>query len=159
MATEDGHQVVGNGKETRIHIDQKAYHSPNPTTADALYSLGHVKSDLVLYREVRGDEEDEVVRRSHDRIHLSEDEHFHSGPPPEITIIVMGTEYEWLKPDITYAEVVTLFDPAYPQHPEVTYSVKYKHGPAHKPESVLVPGASVKVKERMVFSVSPTGKS
>ena len=99
------------------------------------------------------------MRRGHDSIRLHEDEHFHSGPPPEITIIVVGTEYEWSKPEITYDEVVTLFDPAYPQHPEINYSVKYKHGPAHKPEGILSRGASVKVKEGMAFSVSPTGKS
>jgi Multiubiquitin len=76
-----------------------------------------------------------------------------------VTIIVEGTAYEWPKGEITYAEVVTLFDPTYPQHPETTYSVKYKHGPAHKPEGTLPPGASVKVKQDMVFNVSRTGQS
>ena len=49
MSTESAQSLAGNGKEIRIHIDQKAYHSPNQTTADALYILGHVKPDLVLY--------------------------------------------------------------------------------------------------------------
>lgn len=76
-----------------------------------------------------------------------------------VTIIVEGTQHEWQKDEITYAEVVTLEVPDYAQHPEITYSVKYKNGHGNKPEGVLSPGASVKVKEGMVFSVSPTGQS
>ena len=76
-----------------------------------------------------------------------------------VTIIVNGIPHEWPKTDITYAEVVTLDVPDYPQHPEITYSVKYKNGHGNKPEGVLAPGGSVKVKEGMIFSVSPTGQS
>jgi len=76
-----------------------------------------------------------------------------------VTIIVEGTPHEWPKGEITYAEVVTLEVPDYSQHPEITYSVKYKKGHGNKPEGILTPGASVKVKEGMVFSVSETGQS
>ena len=145
--------------EVRIHIDQEVYHSPNPTPADVLYALGHVKPDLDLYREVQGDKEDEIIRRGHESIRLHQDDHFHSGPPREITIIVEATEYEWSKTEITYAEVATLFDPGFPQHPEVSYSVTYKHGPNHKPEGILSPGGRVRVKGGMEFHVSSTGQS
>ena len=145
--------------ELRIHIDQKVHHSPNPTPADALYALGAVKTDLVLYREVSGDREDKVVPRGHELVHLHQDEHFHSGPPVGITIIVTGTPHDWFKPVISYTEVATLFDPTYPQHPDTTYSVTYKKGPNNKPEGILSPGASVKVKEGMEFNVSSTGQS
>jgi hypothetical protein len=40
-----------------------------------------------------------------------------------------------------------------------TYTVKYKKGDNEKPEGQLVKGASVKVKEGMIFSVSRTGQS
>ena len=76
-----------------------------------------------------------------------------------VTIIVEGTQHEWPKGEITYEEVVTLEVPDYAQHPEITYSVKYKRGHGDKPEGILSPGGSVKVKEGMVFSVSPTGQS
>jgi Multiubiquitin len=76
-----------------------------------------------------------------------------------VTIIVNGTSHEWTKAEITYAEVVTLDVPDYAQHPEITYSVKYKKGHGHRPEGVLPPGGSVRVKEGMVFSVTPTGQS
>lgn len=76
-----------------------------------------------------------------------------------VTIIVEGTPHEWPKDEITYAEVVTLEVPNYAQHPEITYSVKYKRGHGNKPEGILSPGGSVKVKEGMIFSVSDTGQS
>lgn len=76
-----------------------------------------------------------------------------------VTIIVEGTAHEWPKEEITFAEVVTLEFPDYPQHPEITYSVTYKRGHGNKPEGVLVPGGKVKVKDGMIFNVSKTGQS
>lgn len=76
-----------------------------------------------------------------------------------VTIVVEGTEHEWPKDDISYAEVVTLEVPDYAQHPEITYSVTYKRGHGNKPEGTLVPGAAVKVKDGMIFNVSETGQS
>lgn len=76
-----------------------------------------------------------------------------------VTIIVEGTPHEWPKTEISYVEVVTLEVPDYAQHPEITYSVKYKRGHGDKPEGILAPGGSVRVKEGMIFSVSPTGQS
>lgn len=69
-----------------------------------------------------------------------------------VTIIVNGTAHEWAKGEITYAEVVTLDVPDYARHPE-------KKGHGHRPEGVLPPGGSVRVKDGMVFSVSATGQS
>ena len=76
-----------------------------------------------------------------------------------VTIVVEGTPHQWPKEEISYAEVVTLEVPDYPQHPEITYSVTYKKGNGNKPEGILALGASVKVKEGMVFNVSETGQS
>ena len=77
-----------------------------------------------------------------------------------VTIIVEGKPHEWPKTEISYAEVVTLEVPDFAQHPEITYSVKYRRGHGDKPEGTLTPnGAPVKVKEGMIFSVSQTGQS
>ena len=76
-----------------------------------------------------------------------------------VTIIVEGTPHEWPKEEITYAEVVTLEVPNYAEHPEITYAVKYKRGHGNKPEGILSPGGSVKVKDGMIFNVSETGQS
>lgn len=145
----------------RIHIDQHRYESPNPTTGMALYALAGIGAGFELYREVAGDREDKPVLNGPETVHLKQDEHFHSGRPAkkEVTLIVNGSPHPWAKGKITYAQVVTLDVPDYPQHPEITYSVKYKNGPSHKPEGTLSPGGSVEVKEDMVFCVSPTGQS
>ena len=76
-----------------------------------------------------------------------------------VTIVVEGTAHEWPKTEIGYVEV-TLEVPDYAQHPEITYSVKYKNGHGNKPEGTLSPGSEpVKVKEGMIFNVSETGQS
>jgi hypothetical protein len=96
-------------------------------------------------------------------IHGAEAVEKHTEPETKektVTIIVNGTPEEVPKrEDITYAEVVTLAFPDYPKHPEITYSVTYTHGHSHKPEGILPPGGSVKVKEGMSFRVNRTGQS
>jgi hypothetical protein len=77
-----------------------------------------------------------------------------------VTIVVDGTPHQVPKKEnIAYAEVVTLAYPDYPSHPEITYSVTYTRGQGEKPEGILPPGGSVKVKEGMSFSVNRTGQS
>jgi Multiubiquitin len=77
-----------------------------------------------------------------------------------VTIIVDGTPHEVPRKEyITYAEVVTLAYPDYPQHPEITYSVTYTRGHGDKPQGILSPGGSVKVKQGMSFNVNRTGQS
>ena len=81
------------------------------------------------------------------------------GPGKTITITVNGTPYEVPKKEIlTYAEVVTYFDPTYPQHPDTVYSVTYTRGEKPK-EGTLAPGGSVKAKDGMDFHVIPTSES
>ncbi len=146
--------------ELRIHIDQQPYHSQTPTTGEALFKLGKVEAGMRLYREVLGDREDPGIENGPEVVQLKEDEHFHSGKPRGVTIIVEGTRHPWDKPVISYVEVVTLFDQTYPQHPETTYSVKYRNGPSQNPEGIMSSGSKpVKVKEGMIFNVSRTGES
>ena len=83
-----------------------------------------------------------------------------SNPKKTVTIVVEGTPHEWPKDEISYDEVVTLEVPTYPQQqPKLSYSVKYKRGQGGKPEGILAPNESVKVKDGMTFSVSETGES
>lgn len=114
--------------------------------------------ELLLERE---DQPDKVIGDA-DEVRLSRGgvEKFKTRPAEvKITIIVEGTPHEWSKKRINYDEVVTLEVPDYAQHPEITYSVKYENGPGNKPEGALAKGASVKVKDGMIFSVSETGQS
>ncbi|EKD84350.1 MAG: hypothetical protein ACD_39C00095G0008 [uncultured bacterium] len=142
----------------KIHIDKKLYESPSPTSGQDLYTLGNIDLDKVLYRVSKGSQE-LLIENDSELIYLQENEQFRSDTTRLITIIVEGTPHEWAKLVISYAEVVTLFVPDFSAHPEITYSVTYKRGHGNKPEGILSPGASVKVKKGMVFNVSATGQS
>lgn len=75
-----------------------------------------------------------------------------------VTIIVNGTLHEWEKNDeITYEEVVKLAFTSY--SPTKIYSVTYRRGQGNKPEGILPPGGTVKIKEGMIFNVSETSQS
>jgi Multiubiquitin len=77
-----------------------------------------------------------------------------------VTIYVEGTPHEWPKDEkITYEQVVLWVYPDYSPTDGRTYTGKYKKGDNEKPEGQLVKGASVKVKDGMIFSVSRTGQS
>jgi hypothetical protein len=143
----------------RIHIDQKPYESPSPTTGEALYILGSIQSGLELYREVSGDKEDAPIPNGSEPIHLKEDEHFHSGPPKEYTIIVNGRKKVVMENKVSFDQIVRLaFDPV-PTGPNILFTVTYGHGPKENPEGALLEGQTVKIKDGMVFSVTQTDKS
>ena len=140
----------------RIHINREAFESPNPTTGEALYSLGCVPEHERLYREVDGDKEDKPVPRDAEHIHLKEDEHFYSQKAFEI--FVNTDEHEIEQKHITYAQVVELYLGGGGK-PSNEYLVKYSHGPAENPRGTLAPGQKVTVKDGMRFRVAGTGES
>ena len=80
-------------------------------------------------------------------------------PEKFITIIVDGSPHRVHKDVLAYEEVVTLAYPDFSQHPEISYSVKYKNGPHANQEGILSPGGSVHVKDGMIFHVVRTGQS
>lgn len=142
--------VVDDRWEVTVQPDQ---------TGQSVRGLLDVPPALVLLRDYESPQDEPIDE--HELVKFADGPVFitRPGKPHEVTIIVEGTPHQWLKPTITYAEVVTLFDPNFPQHPDITYSVKFKNGPPHKPEGILSPGASIKVKDRMVFNVCATGQS
>jgi hypothetical protein len=154
MPTETEHS-----HEVRIHIDQEPRHSPNPTTGLALYVLGKVQPGLELFREVTGDREDPEVPNALETIHLKEDEHFHSGKPKNYRIYVNGQEKVVTTKFVTYVEIVALAFPNPPTGPNVLYTVGYEDGPHQNPSGSLMPGGKVRVKDGMIFDVTPTDKS
>lgn len=140
----------------RIHIDRKAYQSPNPTTGEALYELGNLAKHQRLFREVGGDHEDELVPRDDAKVHLQQDEHFYSQKVLEI--FVNGDEHEIDTKEINYARVVDLYLGS-GGAPSNEYLVKYSQGPHENPSGTLAPGQKVKVKDGMRFRVAGTGES
>jgi hypothetical protein len=145
-------------KRVRIHIDEHPHHSPNPTTAQALYELAHIAPELWLYKEVGGDQEDRPIPRDDHEVHLREDEHFHSGPPkPEVTIYVNTEPFPWERPKITYEEVVKLAFPHRPFGGDVKYAVMWTKPDGQ--EGALRVGQSVAVVNEMVLDVRNADKS
>ena len=145
----------------RIHLDQKPYDSPNPTTGEALYVLGNVTAGLELYREVTGDKEDRPIEDGPEIVHLKEDEHFHSGAAQvkSFDIFVNGRKKIVTVRELSFKAVVALaFDPV-PTGPNVMFTVTYRHGPHQNPKGDLLPGAVVKIKGGMIFNVTQTDKS
>lgn len=77
-----------------------------------------------------------------------------------VTIYVEAKPHQWPKREpISFAQVVQLEVPGYTPQSTITYSVKWTRGNGDKPEGILVPGASVKVKDGIRFTVSETGQS
>ena len=146
-------------KSVKIFIDQQAHHSPTPTTGAALYVLGGVGPGLELFREVTGDREDPEVPNGPEVIHLKEDEHFHSGKPKVYHIIVNGQKKAVTAKTVSYEEIVKLAFPNPITGPNIIYTVGYEDGPHQNPSGSLMPGGKVKVKDGMIFDVTPTDKS
>lgn len=60
---------------------------------------------------------------------------------------------------MTFDEIVRLaFNPV-PTGPNIMFTITYRHGPHTNPEGSLMEGNSVKIKEGMIFDVTPTDKS
>ena len=140
----------------RIHIDEKPYESPNPTTGEALYTLGQVAAGRELYREVRGDHEDPPIPNGPQTVHLKEDEHFHSGPPRVFTIYVNTRKKETTAWELTFEQIVALaFDPV---PANAIFTVTYQHGIDDREGSVRA-GQKVCITDGMYFNVTETGES
>ena len=152
---------AGHYHKVRIHIDQKRYISPNPTTAHALYALGEVRHGHQLFREVRGDEEDEPIFRNEEHLHLTQDEHFHSSEQPfkGFEVIVNARQKLVHQKELTFTEVIALAFQPVPTGPNWLFTVAYRKGAGKKHEGTLSQGESVKIKNGTIFNVTATDKS
>ncbi len=141
----------------RVHIDREPYESPNPTTGEALYRLGHIAAHRELFREVGGDKEDELIPHDVTVIHLKQDEHFYS--QKDVTLKVNGEAHEWAETRISFEQVVKLAYPVPPPGQCIEFTVTYRNGPPANPKGTLTAGHSVKVKNEMKFDVTPSDRS
>jgi len=141
----------------RIHIDRQPYDSPTPTSAAALYALGHVSLHRDLFREVGGDDEDQLVERDVATVVLKPDEHFYS--QKVIAIVVNAQKKEVAETKLTFDEVVKLAYPIPPDGQNIMFTIKYRKGPKANPKGSLLEGQSVRIKDGMIFDVTPTDRS
>jgi hypothetical protein len=143
--------------QARIHIDREVYESPNPTTGEALYVLAHVPAQRELFHEVGGNKEDELIPRDGEKVNLKEDEHFYS--QKAVTILVNGEPNEVVETKISFDDVVKLAYPVPPSGTLIEFTVTYRNGPSANPKGTLTAGHSVKIKNKMIFDVTPTDRS
>ena len=116
--------------EVRIHIDRHPFDSPNPTTSAALYLLGKIPTGFQLYREVRGDKEDEPIHNDAEREHLTPDEHFYSkeGHHKGFGIIVNAEPHHVDKKCVSFEQIVKLAFPTPSAGQNVLFTVTYYNG-------------------------------
>lgn len=82
------------------------------------------------------------------------------GPDKKITIIVNGRKKEVVAKELSYTEVVNLaYDNNPPTGQNIGFAITYRRGHGDKPEGSLIEGQTVKIKEGMIFNVTPTDKS
>ena len=77
----------------------------------------------------------------------------------DVTIVVNGTQKSVPKDELTFDEVVQLAFEIPPYGGNTLFSITYRRGAGNRPEGILAPGESVKVKEGMIFDVTATDKS
>lgn len=77
------------------------------------------------------------------------------------TVIVNGTPKEVSIRELAFEQIVELAFPNNPwANPNTIYTVAYRRGEGNKPQGAMVQGGDpVKVKEGMIFDVTPTDKS
>jgi hypothetical protein len=147
--------------EVRIHIDRQQCESPNPTTGAALYALGKAPAGFQLYREARGDQEDEPIHNDNEKEQLTPDEHFYSKEERHkgFDIIVNAEKHHVEKKRVSFEQIVKLGFPTPPPFQNVLFTVTYYNGPKANREGILTAGQTVKVKNEMVFNVKATDRS
>ena len=142
----------------RIHINRSPFHSPNPTTAAALYALSEVPAGQVLFREAQGDHEDEFIKNDEHEMYLREDEHFYSAVL-EFKIVVNSREKVVTSQEVSFSQVVALaFNPV-PSGPDIIFTILYELGPRVNHEGTMPEDGVLKVKNGMTFYVTRTDKS
>src|ERR1700722_13512254 len=119
------------GQQVRVHIDGRPQELPSPITGVALYDAARVSESEVLYREVTGDEEDELVAKELPNVTLLEDQHFYSAHPHKVehVIIVNARQKTVAGRKISFEHVVRLAFPNGPPTPQTVYTVAYSNGP------------------------------
>ena len=143
--------------DVRIHIDRQPFESPDLTTGAALYALGKLGAHRELFREVGGDYEDEPVPNDATAIRLKKDEHFYS--EKDFHIIVNARPKVVTERFLSFAQIVALAFDNPPTGPNIMFTITYRNGPPQNPEGSLLEGQSVKIKDKLVFNVTPTDKS
>lgn len=86
------------------------------------------------------------------------DKHEDHGHDKECTIIVNAREKVVTKKELSFEEVVALAFDNPPTGENLIFTITYRRGEGNK-EGSLVAGEKVKIKDGMIFNVTPTNQS
>ena len=141
----------------RIHIDREAFESPDLTTGEALYELAQIAKHREIFLEVSGDHEDTPIPRDGTVIHMKKDDHFYS--QKAVTISVNGEPHETMETRLSFEDLVKIAYPVPPTGEIIEFTITYRNGPSVNPKGTLTAGHTVKIKNKMIFDVTPTDRS
>lgn len=130
-------------------------------TGAEIRRLDNIPSEDEIFLAIKKPWEDEPIPDDK-QVNLArpEIEHFYSkNNDYKITIIVNGRPKLWIEKTITFEQVVVLAFGTYDPNPSRVYTVTYDKGPHQNPESSMVKGDTVFVKDKMIFNVTATDKS
>jgi hypothetical protein len=82
-----------------------------------------------------------------------------SKPEKLVTIFINADEFQEPDGEISYERVVDLAFPDECGQSNKSYTVTYKRGPSKNEQGTLIEGTSVKIKNKMIFDVTPTTRS
>lgn len=87
------------------------------------------------------------------------DKHEEQGHNKDFTIVVNGRQKVVTARELSFAELIALAFDNPPTGQNILFTVTYRRGEGDKPEGSLLEGASVRIKEGMIFNVTATDKS
>ncbi len=113
------------------------------------------EAERELERAHRADElaEEHLEEAVHD---LEKAEH---DKPRTVDLIINTRAKSWAEETVSYDQVVALAALPLPQGQNPGFTIVYEDGPSKNPTGTLIAGQSVRVKNEMVFHVTPTNRS
>jgi len=148
-------------REVRVHMDEEQRLSPRKATGSTLYDIWKVAPGHQLFREIKGNCDDEPIFRDEEPFELEQDEHFHSSDKLFSGYhITVNTEPKTVcKRLLSYDDVVELSGEKPPTGTDPEMTVQFEDADRRHPDGTLFSGDFVKVKNGTIFHVSPTNRS
>lgn len=147
-------------QKLKLTINKKPFFWYNQyITGQQIRVLGKIDSDDDIYLEIKEPYKDELIldETSVDLARPSV-EHFIS-KPRKIQIFVGGMPHEWIKPKISFKEVIILAYGKYIDSPNMVYTIGYEDGPKQNVEGSMFIDKEVFVTNNMIFHATATDKS
>jgi len=135
------------------HERKDHQHGPHTPVERALEEVHEVERELERAHHAEEVSEEHLKKAVHD---LEEAVH---QKPHTIELIINTRAKPWTGETISYEQVVALAALPLPPGQNPGFTIIYEDGPGKNPTGTLIAGHSVRVKNEMVFHVTPTNRS